>query len=268
MEVHHKPKAWHGWREFLREYLIILVAVLTAAFVTEIVEGLRWAERTRHTKEHLRAELRLIAGDAQAVLTNNMCALVMDDRLEQALTKSGDVWRPPFVMTVSYGGFTSTTPAGRWTLPDPKAVTANVFGRWDTQAWRNAQADGTANHMSEKDNMAFGRMYEVVGRARALTERLEADSDALAALALPQQLDAASRSEYLKAIARLRWGLTRELAYSAEILQRADALNIVRPGLADKFDLASGLSICRQFQAGKTDLVSTFPKAALPLPPE
>jgi hypothetical protein len=26
----HKPKSWHGWREFLKEHAIIVVGVLTA----------------------------------------------------------------------------------------------------------------------------------------------------------------------------------------------------------------------------------------------
>jgi len=26
----HKPKPWHGWREFLKEYGIIVLGVLTA----------------------------------------------------------------------------------------------------------------------------------------------------------------------------------------------------------------------------------------------
>ena len=41
----HKPKPWHGWREFLKEYLIIVVGVLTALAAEQAVEWARWQEK-------------------------------------------------------------------------------------------------------------------------------------------------------------------------------------------------------------------------------
>ena len=38
----HKPKPWHGLREFLKEYLIIVVGVLTALAAEAGVEWLHW----------------------------------------------------------------------------------------------------------------------------------------------------------------------------------------------------------------------------------
>jgi len=38
----HKPKPWHGLREFLKEYLIIVVGVLTALAAEAVVENLHW----------------------------------------------------------------------------------------------------------------------------------------------------------------------------------------------------------------------------------
>jgi hypothetical protein len=35
----HKPKSWTGWREFLKEYLIIVVGVLTALGGEQMVEA-------------------------------------------------------------------------------------------------------------------------------------------------------------------------------------------------------------------------------------
>jgi hypothetical protein len=39
MEVHHKPKPWHGWREFLKEYVIVVVGVLTALAAGRLPSG-------------------------------------------------------------------------------------------------------------------------------------------------------------------------------------------------------------------------------------
>jgi hypothetical protein len=40
----HKPKPWHGFREFLKEYLIIVVGVLTALAAEQIAEALHHRE--------------------------------------------------------------------------------------------------------------------------------------------------------------------------------------------------------------------------------
>ncbi len=49
----HKPKPWHGWREFLKEYLIIVIGVLTALTAEAGVEWLHW----RHVLVEERAAL-------------------------------------------------------------------------------------------------------------------------------------------------------------------------------------------------------------------
>ncbi len=36
----HKPKPWHGLREFLKEYVIIVVGVLTALGAQQVAEAL------------------------------------------------------------------------------------------------------------------------------------------------------------------------------------------------------------------------------------
>jgi len=51
----HKPKPWHGVREFLKEYLIIVVGVLTALGGEQVVEALHG----RHQAEAGEAELRI-----------------------------------------------------------------------------------------------------------------------------------------------------------------------------------------------------------------
>jgi hypothetical protein len=38
----HKPKPWRGWREFLKEYAIIVVGVLTALAAEQGAEWHHW----------------------------------------------------------------------------------------------------------------------------------------------------------------------------------------------------------------------------------
>ena len=53
----HKPKPWHGVREFLKEYVIIVVGVLTALAGEQIVERAEWAHKVHAAEDAMRAEL-------------------------------------------------------------------------------------------------------------------------------------------------------------------------------------------------------------------
>jgi hypothetical protein len=50
----HKPKPWHGWREFLKEYGIIVLGVLTALAGEQIVEALHHREMVARGEDALR----------------------------------------------------------------------------------------------------------------------------------------------------------------------------------------------------------------------
>ena len=56
MEI-HKPKPWHGVREFLKEYLIIFVGVLTALVAEQAAEALRHHGEAAEAREAVRAEV-------------------------------------------------------------------------------------------------------------------------------------------------------------------------------------------------------------------
>jgi hypothetical protein len=67
----HKPKPWHGVREFLKEYVIIVVGVLTALSAEAGVEWLHW----RHLAEQHDVDL---AASAQSVAANAIQQLAVD----------------------------------------------------------------------------------------------------------------------------------------------------------------------------------------------
>ena len=54
----HKPKPWRGVREFLKEYVIIVVGVLTALGAEQIAEWVHWQLEVGAGREHLREEIR------------------------------------------------------------------------------------------------------------------------------------------------------------------------------------------------------------------
>jgi len=53
----HKPKPWHGVREFLKEYLIIVVGVLTALAAEQVVETIHRQEAVAEARRALDAEV-------------------------------------------------------------------------------------------------------------------------------------------------------------------------------------------------------------------
>ena len=59
----HKPKPWRGAREFLKEYAIIVVGVLTALALEQAVEWLHWRHEAEAARDVFRRDdLRLLAG--------------------------------------------------------------------------------------------------------------------------------------------------------------------------------------------------------------
>ncbi|MEI9889714.1 MAG: hypothetical protein WDN45_02885 [Caulobacteraceae bacterium] len=53
----HKPKPWHGVREFLKEYVIIVAGVLTALAAEQAAEALRHHAEAAEAREAVRAEV-------------------------------------------------------------------------------------------------------------------------------------------------------------------------------------------------------------------
>ena len=100
----HKPKPWHGLREFLKEYVIIVVGVLTALAGEQIVETLHRHEEVEQARAALKLEVR-------HNLTNALLSAREDRCLGQVLV----LWeayaaggaKPP-VMRGSYSGLSST----------------------------------------------------------------------------------------------------------------------------------------------------------------
>ncbi len=52
----HKPKSWHGWREFLKEYAIIVVGVATALAAEQAVEWWHWKNQVTESRALIATE--------------------------------------------------------------------------------------------------------------------------------------------------------------------------------------------------------------------
>ena len=140
MEV-HKPKPWHGWREFLKEYLIIVVGVLTALAAEQAVQALHHREQLARTREVLRAEMGRMLGEALLSDRGERCKLVQ--------VSEYDAW--------ARGG---TKPGYH----------PSTFTTLRGSVWEEARAGGVVAFMDIDERLAFGRFYGNAANISSLVE--------------------------------------------------------------------------------------------------
>jgi hypothetical protein len=237
----HKPKPWHGFREFLKEYLIIVVGVLTALGGEQAVEAIHWAERAHQTEERLRDDVHELTVQVAGRLEIQPCANAMLDRLQAALEQGGEDWRAPVT-------FRSRNIQGVVIAPK---------GDWGSEDWQAAITDGTTSHMSTNVVRRFRGAFVAAEALQALNKQETVDMSELNSLISIRRLDPGSRAEYLRLVYRVRQNLLGMDIMSHTVLQAAKGLG-VKPGTLSEYGgpaMRSYQEICRQFSAGKTEIV-------------
>ena len=84
MEVHHKPKPVHSWREFLVELGTITLGVLIALGAEQTVEWLHWQSEVSIARKSLNAEMAGADTYLARRVANSAC-------IEQKLDKIGEM---------------------------------------------------------------------------------------------------------------------------------------------------------------------------------
>jgi hypothetical protein len=208
----HKPKAWDGWRGFLKEYAIIVVGVLTALGAEQAVEWAHWQAKARAADERMGRELNLAYADAKERVAVGPCMERRIADIEARLMAGDGAWIPP------------PQPAGaRYPMP----ILLYVQRAWDDQVWRSVVADGTAAHLAADRQAELGRVYAQIAITSQYVRQEYVNANALEALHLPLQIDAAARLTLLQELERER-GDTRAIAVvSGQLVDRLPKL--VRP---------------------------------------
>jgi hypothetical protein len=143
MEI-HKPKPWHGWREFLKEYLIIVVGVLTALALEQAVEAIHWSEKVEHAETQERTELGRLYLNALDRVRTETCLNARLDQLKAGLLSGKEVWEP---------------------LPPMRGISGQTAAiivprrDWYDQVWRSLIADGTAAHFKRERELSYAGLY-------------------------------------------------------------------------------------------------------------
>src|ERR1700759_1603280 len=69
----HKPKPWHGLREFLKEFGTIVLGVLVALGAEQAVEWLHWRHEAHVAREAIAFDLKRLVGGAAAQDNHTVC---------------------------------------------------------------------------------------------------------------------------------------------------------------------------------------------------
>jgi hypothetical protein len=140
----HKPKPWHGLREFLKEYVIIVVGVLTALAAEAGVEKVHWWNEVRAARTALAGE---IAQDSRVFayrVAAGPCIARRLDALEDVVERVARHAPVPRLGEV---------------LPDTgDALHDNI--------WQSHQASQTVTHFDADDLAVYSAYYTQVGYSR------------------------------------------------------------------------------------------------------
>jgi hypothetical protein len=181
----HPPKAVHGWREFAKEIMIIVIGVLIALGFEQVAEEIHWRHKVSEGEERLKLEGAPLFKTAAEAVVSGDCVVGQFDQLHDRVAGSGErlvpspriAADPNAVFPVSRGGFIRY------------ATRTNGPGVWDT-----LRQDGTALHMAPQRQRRLAILYNLVALRKAAIDSLPKPPDTLAD---PVPLDAGLRGELL-----------------------------------------------------------------------
>lgn len=216
MEV-HKPKPWHGFREFLKEYLIIVVGVLTALGGEQVVEWVHWKHVADEAEIHLAAGLRDDLINSAELLMIEPC---MWDRVREL---TGALAQPPGPWKAN----PQPLPEGV-KLPDrPVPMVFGAPGRiWPHVGWDAAVAASVLNHMPRQRVDAYAEIYRLVEFARERQSEVQLDLAKLVPLGFDRNLSEAERTAFIAQVAETQHAQNGMMNSARQILKDAHAIGV------------------------------------------
>ena len=215
----HKPKPWIGFREFLKEYVIIVVGVLTALAAEQGVEWLHWRHVAAQVQGRLAADIGQDLVNAAEWLAIRPCFEGRVAELASALQRPDPMW---------------TSKAIDWTPVDMRVNTRPDLGRalplvmvapgrnWVSVTWDSALSNGALSHMPAGHVDLYARLFRDVESARQGQLASAAAEFQLVPLGFDRPLSPAERTAFLGRLAevesehRLMYGMSRHILITAQ----------------------------------------------------
>lgn len=190
----HLPKPLHGWREFAGEVGIIVVGVLIALAAEGLVERWHWQGQVSQANAAFKDELLQFAYFAYERQALQPCLNGRLQVLASQLNESDPQWR---AMPERFYG------ANRYYVAIMPVVyrppTRPIF----EDAWNNALADGTINHLDRKQATTLSSAYESVEAFKDYQDKEGATEALLSPLGADRAIDEQTRIEMLQTVAQL-----------------------------------------------------------------
>lgn len=203
LEVHHKPKPVHGWREFLVEIGVIVIGVLIALGAEQLVEHLTWDRRTEAATALLRKELVQHYFEASEAVVVQPC---IDKQL--ALLELG-----------LQGG--SRTPAKLYSKEAGGTFTYRLPTRpWSQNIWTALVSEGVTSHLGKDLRDNLGDHYSQIAIMRDNNRATDQLSWRLNILSGPMTFDAATRAHLAEEIEEARGRQAYMALVGGQILAR------------------------------------------------
>ena len=190
----HLPKPLHGWREFAGEVGIIVVGVLIALSAESLVERWHWHDQVEQSNRAFKDELMTDASNAYERLAIQPCLQGRLRALAAQLNAGDGAWH---AMPEQFNGANRFYSA---VLPIVyRPPTRPVFG----DAWRNALADGTVNHLDLTRAQSLSSAYQSADAFRAVQSEEGSVETRLSPLGSDRRIDDRTRLEMVQTIAQL-----------------------------------------------------------------
>lgn len=212
----HKPKPWHGVREFLKEYVIIAVGVLTALAAEQAVEWLHGRHLAEQTEADLAASLQPNLINAAEMWAYEPCGLARIKDLADALQRPGSIWKAnPAPM-----------PPGYHTDRVMPVVYASPGRVWAPTAWESAVASGALPHLPRDRVAKYAEAYHVADLARTSQVALSDLYPRIAALAYDRTLTDQDKAQYLNVLSAIQRSQISLTTLSQQLVEDAHALGV------------------------------------------
>jgi hypothetical protein len=215
----HKPKPWHGVREFLKEYLIIVIGVLTALGAEQAVTSLHEHRATAEAREAVRDEIASDLG--WMILRQTRAQGCLDRRLDEL---SG-------VMAAAREG--RAYPTAQWV---GRALNQPVSSR----RWIAASQSGRLSLLPSREQAAYADFYFVLENYAAAETAEQATWATLRSLEGMRTVPPAMLWGFTDALAQARLENYHAKRTTTRALDNAKALGIrpsVRRGTASDVKL-------------------------------
>jgi hypothetical protein len=192
----HKPKPWHGWREFLKEYLIIVVGVLTALAAEQGVEWLHWRHQAEAARNALRADFERVLTNTGEITAVTPCIIRRIEDVSTVVDQASATSRLPPL------GFVGTIPLRGWTL----------------RSWEMLQDSQTLAHIPREEMQAYSQLQLYLINRRDISEQERHTWALLNALAGPGRRFGEAEEAQVRGLLSLSASDASNMATSARLI--------------------------------------------------